>query len=869
MLCAEAAWERERPWPIPTTLNENQICAVNRQKPVVYNDFSSRTNAIKIPIQIGRVYIDALIDTGAEVSAVADNFLALLSAKYACCVEGDRREVYSASNNVMISHGIYKIEFLILGGFSKTVEHDFVVLHNLRGGMILGLDFIFKHGIIIDGQAKSLTFLSGRIHKPIVAKIDIGPIIDERLEIKFQLSHLTKDVENEFLKMFEKHRTTFARSMLELGCARRYTYSIKVEGPPVSSVPYSTTINQRPILQHFIEEMLEHDIIRPSVSPYSAPVVLVKKKSGELRFCVDYRKLNAVTVKYQYPIPNINGIFDNFFGAKIFSTLDLFSGYWQIKMKEGDIEKTAFTCEAGHFEFKRLPFRLSNAPAAFQRLMNVVLAKAIKKKIALVYLDDVVVYSDSFVKHVEHLDEVLTLLEEAGLKLKPIKCEFAKKEVIYLGHIITPEGVKPNPAKIQDVLNYPAPKNVNQIRTFLGLAGYYRRFVKDFAQIAHPLTNLTRKNVDWTWGDSESNAFEVLKRKLTSSPILQYPDVSKGYVLHTDASEYGIGAVLSQVQDIGEGIPLREVVIAYTSKQLLERERKWATVEKETYAIVHAVKVFRTYIYGQQITVYSDHKPLEWLMSKNALCGRLSRWSLILQEYNLEIKYRPGKSNQNADTLSRIPIEEITSSALTISAVSISRFPSTEEMIDAQKNDAYCQSVLIGCKGEFEIDEGLLKMKGRIVVPLSIRLQVIERFHDHKLAGHLGISKVFGRAAARYIWPKMRVDISNFIKSCETCVKRKPYGGKVAPLQPISPITFIWQRIAMDIVGPLPETYNGNRYILVMSEYTTRYMIGVAIKDQKASTFANAFIINVVLRYGSPTEILTDQGTNFCSKLMK
>ncbi len=612
--------------------------------------------------------------------------------------------------------------------------------------------------------------------------------------------------------------------------------------------------------------MLAYNIIRPSMSPYSAPVVLVKKKTGELRFCVDYRKLNAATIRDMYPIPRIEDIFDNFFGARYFTTLDLFSGYWQIKMASADVEKTAFTCEAGHFEFLRLPFGLCNAPASFQRLMNFVLKPA--EGYALVYLDDIIIYSHDFEDHRKHLRHVCHLLREAGLKIKPGKCEFVKQRIIYLGHIVSPKGISPNPKKIEDVLKYPPPKNVSQLRTFLGLANYYRRFVKNFAQLAHPLTELTKKTVTWAWGTKESNSFNALKNKLTTAPILGYPDVAKGYILHTDASEYGVGAVLSQVQESGRGNSPREVVIAYTSKHLLERERRWATVEKELYAIVHAVKAFFGYVYGREITVFSDHKPLEWIMSKKNLTGRLCRWSLSLQQFNLVIKYRPGKANQNADTLSRIPVEPSLQTA-SISLISASKFPSKSEFVFAQTKDEFCLDLLAKGGGRVDTVKGLITLNGKIVVPLSLRSQVIERFHDHRLAGHLGIAKTLGKIKARYIWPRMRQDVYDYIQSCLACVKRKPYGVQTAPLQPIAPPTFTWQRIAMDVVGPLPETYNGNRYILVMSEYSTRYMIGVAMPNQKASTVANALIINVILRYGSPTEILTDRGTNFCSKLLR
>ena len=331
--------------------------------------------------------------------------------------------------------------------------------------------------------------------------------------------------------------------------------------------------------------MLLHKIIRPSTSPYSSPVVLVPTKADEKRFCIDYRRLNSITVKDKYPLPRIDETIDYLHGAKFFSTLDLFSGYWQIEIEEADKQKKAFTTDEDHFEFNRMPFGLTNAPATFQRLINNVLRPALKKY-ALVYLDDVIIFSKSIEEHIQHIEAVFELLRKVGLKIKLSKCTFLQREVEYLGHIVTEKGIGPDPKKLLSIKNYPTPKNSDELRSFLGLAGYYRKFVRNYADKAHSLTQLTKKDSDWNWGPEQDKAFNLLKDGLTSPPILSYPNFLRDFIIHTDASGYGVGSVLAQIQE-EHGVKI-EVVIAYTSQHLNNTQANWSTVEKEAYAIVHA-----------------------------------------------------------------------------------------------------------------------------------------------------------------------------------------------------------------------------------------------------------------------------------------
>lgn len=498
-------------------------------------------------------------------------------------------------------------------------------------------------------------------------KINFNLIGNKPIELdlsKIRTEHMSSEERKAIINLIKEYADIFHVEGNDLTFTNQIKHVIRTKDElPIYTRSYKYPEVYKKEVNRQVGEMLQQKIIQPSCSPWNSPIWVVPKKrdaSGKSKFrlVIDFRALNAKTIDDKFPLPNINDILDKLGRSQYFTTLDLASGFHQVEMDSRSIEKTAFSTETGHYEFLRMPFGLKNSPPTFQRVMNNIL-RGIHNEICLVYLDDIIIYSTSLIEHVERLREVFNRLRNANFKVQLDKTEFLRKEVAYLGHVVTPQGVKPNPDKILAIKNYPIPKTITEIKAFLGLLGYYRRFIKNFADITKPLTKRLKKNTKINIEDKDyENSFQMCKNILSNEPLLQYPDFNKEFRLTTDASNVAVGAILSQIKD-GADLP-----IAYASRTLNVSECNLSTIEKELLAIVWATKYFRPYLYGRKFKVITDHKPLTWLFSIKEPNSKLLRWRLKLEEYNYDIEYKKGKLNQNADALSRIQLNNNTSNLL-------------------------------------------------------------------------------------------------------------------------------------------------------------------------------------------------------------
>lgn len=469
---------------------------------------------------------------------------------------------------------------------------------------------------------------------------------------KLRLEHLNNEEKYKILTLCRQYGHLFYENNTPLSSTVLTKHHIRVTSEdPVYTKPYRVPQAMQEIISEHIDNLLANKIIRPSISPYSSPVLIVPKKkdaSGKIktRMVINYSKINDITIEDKYPLPRIDEILDNLGKCQYFTCLDLAQGYHQMEMDPTSIEKTAFTTRQGHFEYTKMPFGLRNAPSSFQRLMNEVLRKHLDIR-CFVYLDDIIIFSKSLQDHINDVKLIFTELEKANLKIQPDKSEFLTKKVEFLGHVITTQGITPNPDKIISIQNYPIPTNVKEIKSFLGLMGYYRRFIPDFAQIVYPMNRCTRKGekIDIT-NPNYTKAFEQCKTLITNSPILAYPDFTKKFIITSDASDIAVGSVLSQ-----DNHP-----IAFHSRTLNSAEKNYSTIEKELLSIVDATKHFRPYLFGRRFLIQTDHNPLVWLNKLKTINSRLIRWKIKLDEFEYDIEHLKGSANKVADALSRIEI---------------------------------------------------------------------------------------------------------------------------------------------------------------------------------------------------------------------
>lgn len=756
--------------------------------------------------------------------------------------------------------------------------------------------------------------------------------VPQRLEQTDNLNLLRTDHMNqEEIKAIRHIINQYADILFKEGDKLTFAHQVKHEIRTTDNLPIFTKQfrypeHQKEIVREHIDKMLESGIIRESYSPWSSPTWLVPKKldaSGKRkwRLVVDFRKLNEKTIDDKYPIPNITDILDKLGKSMYFTALDLTSGFHQIELAEKDIEKTAFTVDHGHFEYVRMPLGLKNSPATFQRIMDNVL-KDLLGKCCLVYLDDIIIYSTSLQEHIESIKKVFDRLRRHNLKIQLDKCEFLKHEVKFLGHTVTQDGVRPNNDKIKAILNYPLPTTEKQIKSFLGLLGYYRKFINNFAKLTKPLTQCLRKEHGIKITDEFKKCFNDCRHILMNEPILQFPDFTKPFILTTDASNVAIGAVLSQ------GPVNSDKPVCYASRTLTKTEQNYSTIEKELLAIVWAVKYFRPYLYGRKFQILTDHRPLTWLMNLKDPNSKLIRWRLKLEEYQYDIVYKKGKINTNADALSRIEINFNESDRATNNDSDINTIHSNEENItrfipiSEKPINYFPQQVILKLesktKNTLQIlykthkrriihknifdEQTLIELIKQFVNPNKqtailtddVTFKTITSLHQrffnhyklircmklindvtssdeqdklisdyHDKSNHRGITETLEHLKRDYYFPNLKSKITHIINSCDVCLRTKyerhPPKIKFEITQtPTRPNEFL--HIDIYSIQRTP--------ILTTLDKFSKFGSAYALNTRNSKSVCES-LLNYFSHHGIPKEIVTDNGSEFTGIIFK
>ena len=766
--------------------------------------------------------------------------------------------------------------------------------------------------------------------------------IESQRKVKLQNAPITNEDRSNFKELCNKYTDIFSRSSEDIGHTPLLKMDIDTgDSPPVCQRPYSLPLKHVEWVTKELEILEKAGVISRSVSPWASPIVIVPKKSepGEpprRRMCVDYRVLNSLLppvnkahskakgILTLVPLPKIDEIYAQLKGSKVYSAIDMRSGYFHLGLSNDAKPKTAFVPGGPHgakYEFNRCPFGLSQAPAYFQRLIHEVL-KGIT--FAFGYLDDILIFSPDNKTHLEHLEVVFQRLREADLKLKASKCNFFKKHIQYLGHLVSGEGIEPLPEKLEAVRKMPPPTTPKEVRQFLGLVGYYRKFVPKFADIARPLTNLTKLDIPYEWTTRCQEAFEFLKEMLLKEPILKYPDPSKPYTLFTDASKFAWACVLTQEYEHEFDGKKRKILhpITYMSGLFKGSQVNWATLTKEAYAIYVSVKKLDHYIQDAEVTLRSDHLPLKSFLQKNTLNTKVNNWAIDITSRcrNIQFEYIKGIKNTLADTMSRLieitpeieqepeppgqefgydifetlePIETTThyinelkeEIQIKHEAIPDDLLPIVDltesQLEDIQMKDKFIKNIVNRLVAKQQPEGKPYYLEGKLlkkyiydnkqrfevtVVSPNCAPLLLNLAHDQ--LGHNGTARTYMLLKRTYYWKGMKTDISNYVKQCKLCQKQnilpvKYISGHFSA--PMAPMEFI----SMDLIGDFTPSSKGNKYALTVICMLTGYTFCIPIPSKKASDVITAYIDNVYSKFGGSKKILSDNGTEFKNQLFE
>lgn len=813
----------------------------------------------------------ALFDTGASANFISLNSVELIKRRKKICVNNSNIIIYLPNGkNCEVTQSVT----LIIKIHIFTWKLNFLIIPNLQYPMIIGYAAMKKLGIVISPQTNSFYFSfssTTSIQFEKKNKDEDGKIILSALNS----SNLSPDQSVKVHQILQEYSHVLTE---KIGKANNYVHDILLSDQiPVKINPYPMSPPVAKELRKHIQELLDQNIIRPSNSPYSSPAFLIKKPNGGFRMCVDYRQLNKKVLMDPFPILNVEHIFQSLGKSKYFSTLDLTSAFYQISLSENSKKYTAFvTCE-GVWEFHCCPFGLKTSPSALSRLIFQLFAD-LRYKFVIAFFDDLLIYSQTWEEHLSHIRLVLNRLAQAGLTVNPQKVQFGKKLIKFLGHQVSENGLQVDPEKTSAIHNLPVPKNIKQVKSFLGMAAFYAKFIHNFAELAAPLNNLKKKHVAFKIGPEQQEAVNQIKQALTSSPVLRFPDFSKPFILQTDASGLCLGSVL--LQEFSDGLH----PIQYASRRLNDAEKKYSAYELETLSCVWAMEKFKSYLLHQKFILQTDSMALKWLFNHPKNLGRIGRWILRLSQYEFEVEHIRGKINYTADCLSRLfapgDVAPGDSSTLEEYLYSIQDIPQAFTSLQRlQQEDPDLKVIMSKLEQGHSVhnflmkDGFLLRMVGRnnkkrVVVPQNAVNMVIYYFHSSDLSAHPGLTKTYRQIARRFWWKRMYLDTKKFIQQCNLCASFKPDSKPPCAIMASKIPTRQWERVHVDLIGPLVKTMQNKKYVLVLTDSFSKWTKAFAIK--KANSFEIVIcLIDTWAEFGPPKEIVSDNGTPFISRIFR